>query len=329
MSDKTRIFIAGHRGMVGSALCWLLEKRDDVELFTQTREELDLTHSSEVQEYFLDNEIEQVYLAAAKVGGIQANNQFPADFIRENLEIQTSVIQAAFAAGIGRLLFLGSSCIYPREAEQPMAEEALLTGQLEPTNEAYAVAKIAGIKMCEAYRRQHGCDFRSIMPTKLYGPNDNFDPESSHVLAALLLKAHYAKLGKKKVMEVWGSGQPRREFLHVDDMASACVHLMDLPEKKYWAAASPHCSHINAGTGRDLTIAELAELALSVVGSEAKLKFDTSKPDGSPQKLLDISRITDLGWEAKIRLAEGMRSTYEWMLANWDLVEGEPRQGDG
>lgn len=321
MTESTRIFVAGHQGMVGSAICWLLGKRDDVELVTRSREQLDLARPRDVEAFFADQAIDQVYLAAAKVGGIQANSRYPADFIRENLQIQTSVIHAAHVAGVGRLLFLGSSCIYPREAEQPMAEEALLTGPLEPTNEAYAAAKIAGIKMCEAYRRQHGSDFRSIMPTNLYGPNDNFDPESSHVLAALLRKAHETRQGRRKVMKVWGSGRPRREFLHVDDMASACVHLMDLPEKKYWAAASPHCSHINAGTGHDLTIAELAELALKVVGSEARLEFDTSKPDGAPQKLLDISRIKGLGWEPQIRLAEGMRSTYEWMLANWDDVQ--------
>lgn len=320
MTEASRIFVAGHHGMVGSAICWLLEKRDDVELLTRSREQLDLSRARDVEAFFADKGIDQVYLAAAKVGGIQANNRYPAEFIRDNLRIQTAVIHAAHAAGIGRLLFLGSSCIYPRDAEQPMAEEALLTGPLEPTNEAYAVAKIAGIKMCEAYRRQHGSDFRSIMPTNLYGPNDNFDLESSHVLAALLRKAHETRQGRGKEMDVWGSGRPRREFLHVDDMAAACVHLMDLPEKKYWAAASPHCSHINAGTGHDLTIAELAELALKVVGSDARLKFDTSKPDGVPQKLLDISRIKALGWEPKIRLAEGMRSTYEWMLANADDV---------
>ncbi|HSM69187.1 MAG TPA: GDP-L-fucose synthase [Xanthomonadales bacterium] len=317
---ETRVFIAGHRGMVGSALLRRLDGRPGVDVVTRSRAELDLTRPDQVEAFLADHGIDQIYLAAARVGGIQANNEYPADFIHDNLAIQNSVIHAAHRAGVKQLLFLGSSCIYPRDAQQPMAEDALMTGPLEPTNEPYAIAKIAGIKMCESYRRQHGRDFRSIMPTNLYGPNDNFDPASSHVLAALLRKAHEASLQGSERMQVWGSGRPRREFLHVDDLASACTHLMELPEQRYWSAVRPQNSHINAGTGVDLSIRELALLALKVAGCEATLAFDPSKPDGTPRKLLDIRKITALGWSPAIGLEDGMRDTYQWMVAHWDAL---------
>jgi GDP-L-fucose synthase len=306
--------------MVGSALLRRLDGRPGVDVVTRSRAELDLTRPDQVESFLADHRIDHVYLAAARVGGIQANNEYPADFIHDNLAIQNAVIHAAHRAGVKQLLFLGSSCIYPRDAQQPMAEEALMTGPLEPTNEPYAIAKIAGIKMCESYRRQHGCDFRSIMPTNLYGPNDNFDPASSHVLAALLRKAHEARLQGSERMQVWGSGTPRREFLHVDDLASACTHLMELPEQRYWSAVKPQNSHINAGTGVDLSIRELALLALRVAGCEATLAFDRSKPDGTPRKLLDIRKITALGWSPAIALDDGMRNTYQWMVAQWDAL---------
>jgi GDP-L-fucose synthase len=254
------------------------------------------------------------------VGGIKANDEHPADFIRENLQIQINVIDAAHRAGVGRLLFLGSSCIYPRLADQPMGEEALMTGPLEPTNEAYAVAKIAGIKMCEAYRRQHGRDYRSAMPTNLYGPNDNFDLQSSHVLPALLRKFHEARLAEAAVVPVWGSGRPRREFLHVDDMAAACIHLMRLPSERYWSVASDRCSHVNVGCGSDISIADLAALVAGVTGFQGRIEFDTRLPDGTPRKLLDVSRLNALGWQASIGLEEGVRATHEWMLAHWDQI---------
>ena len=322
-SGLTRIFVAGHRGMVGSALMRRLQGEEAAELITRERSALDLTRQAQVEEFFCDTAIDQVYLAAARVGGILANRDFPADFIRENLQIQTNVIQAAYASGVSRLLFLGSSCIYPRMAEQPMHEEALLTGALEPSNEAYAVAKIAGIRMCESYRAQFGCDFRSVMPTNLYGPNDNFDLESSHVLPALLRKFHLASSRGEAQVAVWGSGQPRREFLHVDDMASACAQIMQLEEDRFWGTASIRNSHVNVGCGQDVSIAELAKLIADICGFSGEIRFDASKPDGTPRKLLDISRIRALGWSPKIELREGLEQTYAWMQERADLGEAE------
>jgi len=306
--------------MVGSALLRALTGKSGMELLVSGRGELDLTRQSEVEAFFADEKIERVYLAAARVGGIKANNEQPADFIRENLQVQTNVIDAAFRAGVARLLFLGSSCIYPRLAEQPMREEALMTGPLEPTNEAYAVAKIAGIKMCESYRRQHGCDFRSVMPTNLYGPNDNFDLASSHVLPALMRKFHQAVVAGDASVRVWGSGRPRREFMHVDDMAVASIHLLELAPERYWSVASERCSHVNVGTGKDISIAELASLIAGIAGFDGAIEFDATMPDGTPRKLLDVSRLRELGWEPSIGLEDGIRQTHEWMVANWQKI---------
>jgi GDP-L-fucose synthase len=313
--------------MVGAALVRRLQRGGQQHFVLRGRAELDLTRQSEVEQFFADERIHQVYLAAALVGGIKANNDRPAEFITENLLIQTNVIHAAHRAGVPRLLFLGSSCIYPRLAEQPMREDALMTGPLEATNEAYAVAKIAGIKMCESYRRQFGCDFRSVMPTNLYGPHDNFDLQSSHVLPALLRKFHQAVQQSARSVPVWGSGRPRREFLHVDDMADACVHLMELAPETYWPVAGDRCSHVNVGSGTDLSIAELAELIGRVAGFQGAIEFDATMPDGTPRKLLDVSRLRALGWQARIGLEDGIRHTYDWMTAHWDEVRAAAPQG--
>jgi GDP-L-fucose synthase len=315
-----KTYVAGHLGMVGSALVRALEARGEAPLLLRSRAELDLTRQSEVEAFFGDEKIDRVYLAAARVGGIKANNEQPADFIRDNLQVQTNVIEAAFRAGVSRLLFLGSSCIYPRLASQPMREDALMTGPLEPTNEAYAVAKIAGIKMCESYRRQHGCDFRSVMPTNLYGPHDNFDLQTSHVLPALLRKFHEAVLRQDATVPVWGSGRPRREFLHVDDMAAASVHLLELNPEEYWSVAHERCSHVNVGSGSDISIAELAALIAAVTGFGGVIEYDASMPDGTPRKLLDVSRLREMGWQATIDLQTGLRQTYRWMIAHWDEI---------
>jgi len=320
MGDGGKTYIAGHRGMVGSALVRALEARGAHGLLLRDRQDLDLSRQSEVEAFFADEKIDRVYLAAALVGGIKANNERPADFIRENLQLQTNVIDAAYRAGVSRLLFLGSSCIYPRLAAQPIREDALMTGLLEPTNEAYAVAKIAGIKMCESYRRQHGCDFRSVMPTNLYGPNDNFDLDSSHVLPALLRKFHQAMLRNDPVVPVWGSGRPRREFLHVDDMAEACIHVLELEPRTYWSVADERCSHVNVGSGSDISIAELAELIGKVTGFGGAIEFDASMPDGTPRKLLDVGRLSALGWQASIGLEQGVRQTYGWMTEHWEDI---------
>jgi len=322
VTEKTRIFVAGHAGMVGSAILRRLEGRAGVTVLTRTRAELDLCRATHVEEFFGDHGVDQVYLAAAKVGGIGANDRFPAEFIHENLQIQDSVIHAAHRSGVARLLFLGSSCIYPRDAVQPLREEALLTGPLEPTNEPYAVAKIAGIKLCESYNRQHGTDFRSAMPTNLYGPGDNFDLETGHVLPALLRKAVEAKREDRDRLEVWGSGRPRREFLHVDDAARACVHLMELPRDRYWSVAHERCSHVNVGAGRDIGIGELAAMISEIVGYRGSLEFDESKPDGTPRKLLDVSRIEALGWTPRIGLRDGIGDTLEWLQKHWQEVTG-------
>lgn len=317
VKEQGRVFVAGHRGMAGSAITRKLQASGCRELVTRGRNELNLTRQAEVESFFADERIDTVFLAAARVGGIKANEDFPADFIRDNLQIQTNVIHSAHVAGVSRLLFLGSSCIYPRLASQPMSEDALMTGVLEKTNEAYAVAKIAGIKMCEAYRRQFGSDFRSAMPTNLYGPHDNFDLETSHVLPALLRKFHQAATNGEKEVEVWGSGKPRREFLHVDDMAAAACYLMTLGQERYWSAVTEHGSHINVGSGIDISIAELAELIALVCGFQGTIRFNPAMPDGTPRKLLDVSRLEALGWKSEISLDQGIKATRDWMIEHW------------
>lgn len=307
------VFVAGHGGMVGSAIVRALQERG-IRPVCRTRSEVDLSRQEQVEAFFAAEKFDQVYLAAAKVGGIKANNDYPADFIADNLIIEHNVISAAHQAGVRRLLFLGSSCIYPKLADQPMREDALLTGPLEPTNEPYAIAKIAGIKLCESYRRQHGSDFRSLMPTNLYGPGDNFDPETSHVLAALLRRFHDAAVSGAESVAVWGSGKPRREFLHVDDLARAGIHFMNLSAEKYWSAVDARCTHVNIGTGKDISIAELATLIAGITGFDGRIEYDKSKPDGTPRKLLDVSLARSMGWEATIGLEEGIRQVYEWMV---------------
>ncbi|MBK1725052.1 GDP-fucose synthetase [Thiocystis violacea] len=302
--------------MVGSAIVRALEAAGHANLLTRTHAELDLTDQLAVDAFFAEQRPTQVYLAAAKVGGIHANDTYPAEFLYQNLLIEANIIHGAWRHGVERLLFLGSSCIYPRLASQPMAEDALLTGLLEPTNEPYAIAKIAGIKLCESYNRQYGADFRSVMPTNLYGPGDNFDLANSHVLPALIRKFHQAKLEGTPTVTVWGSGTPRREFLHVDDMASACVHVMNLDAETWRARVDPRCSHLNVGTGVDVTIAELARLVAELVGFDGEIVFDPSKPDGTPRKLLDVARLRELGWAARIDLADGVRQAYQWFLAH-------------
>ena len=305
-----RVFVAGHRGMVGSAIVRCLRALGYRDIVTAPRDALDLTDQRQVAAFFAAQSIDQVYLAAAKVGGIHANNTYPAEFIHQNLMIEANVIHAAHLHGVQKLLFLGSSCIYPKLAAQPMTEEALLTGLLEPTNEPYAIAKIAGIKMCEAYNAQYGRDYISVMPTNLYGINDNYDLNNSHVLPALMRRVHEARLAGAPEVVIWGSGTPRREFLHVDDMAAAAVHLMNVSAAAYAAETRPMCSHINVGTGVDVTIRELAESLAQVVGYPGRLVFDSTKPDGTPRKLLDVARAERLGWRARIGLAEGLASTY-------------------
>jgi GDP-L-fucose synthase len=313
-----KIFVAGHRGMVGSAIVRRLQAQGGADLVTATHAELDLTNQAAVQAFFAEQRIDQVYLAAAKVGGIHANNTYPAEFIYENLMMQANVIHAAHKAGVQKLLFLGSSCIYPKHAQQPMREDALLTGVLEPTNEPYAMAKIAGIKLCESYNRQYGRDYRSVMPTNLYGPHDNFHPDNSHVIPALLRRFHEAVQRGDEVVTIWGSGTPMREFLHVDDMAAASVHVMNLDEASYKAHTQPMLSHINVGTGVDCTIRELAETIARVTGFTGRLVFDASKPDGTPRKLMDVSRLASLGWRYGIELEDGLRDAYRWFLDNQD-----------
>lgn len=320
--EKKRIYVAGHRGMVGSAICRQLQSRDDVELIVRTRQQLDLVSQQQVQDFFAANRIDQVYLAAAKVGGIHANNTYPADFIYENLMIESNIINAANANNVQRLLFLGSSCIYPKLAAQPMHESALLTGILEATNEPYAIAKIAGIKLCESYNRQYGRDYRSVMPTNLYGMNDNFHPENSHVIPALMRRFHEAKEANASEVLVWGTGAPMREFLYVDDMATASVHVMELDSDTYQRNTEPMLSHINVGTGVDCSIREMAETMADVVGYKGKVVFDSTKPDGTPRKLMDVSRLKSLGWEFHYTLREGLKLTYSWYLKNLDSYRG-------
>ncbi len=309
---RQRVFVAGHRGMVGSALVRQLAQDDSVELVTRSRSELDLTEQSQVRDFFASESIDQVYLAAARVGGIHANNTYPADFIYENLVIEANVIHQAHSAGVDRLLLLGSSCIYPKFAQQPMSEDALLTGTLEPTNEPYAIAKIAGIKLCESYQRQHGRDYRSVMPTNLYGPNDNFHPENSHVIPALLRRFHEARLSQAPSVAIWGTGTAMREFLHVDDMAAASIHVMQLDRTRYDSVTEPMLSHINVGTGVDCSIRDLAEIIKTVTGYTGEIEFDTSKPDGTPRKLLDTSKLRQLGWAPLHTLQSGLEDAYAW-----------------
>ena len=315
INQKETIYIAGHNGLVGSAIQRYIRNNSNSKIITSSHQNLDLTNQALVYDFFKKNNITQVYLAAAKVGGIYANNTFPADFIYQNLSIQTNVIDAAFKSGTKKLLFLGSSCIYPKFAKQPIQESELLNGYLEETNEPYAIAKIAGIKMCESYNRQfsksHGIDFRSIMPTNIYGPGDNYHPDNSHVIPGLIQRIHKAKLNNDLSVSVWGSGAAKREFLFVDDLASACVHVMNIDTKIFSKDENEMCSHINVGTGEDLTIKELVYLIKDVVGYEGDIKFDTTKPDGTPRKLLNTKKINQLGWIHKTNLKEGLEVTYK------------------
>ncbi len=318
--SNLKIYVAGHKGMVGSALVNLLAKQKNVELIIRDRKELDLTNQAAVHDFIKNQKIDQVYLAAAKVGGIYANNTFPAEFIYQNLMIQTNIIHSSFLAGVKKLLFLGSSCIYPKNVNQPMKEDALLTGLLEPTNEPYAIAKITGIKLCESYNRQYGkshcIDYRSVMPTNLYGPGDNYHPEKSHVIPALIHRFHEAKINNIKKVIIWGTGAPKREFLFVDDMVSASVHVMNIDKITYNKHIKPRCSHINAGSGKELTIKELVEIIKKVVGYEGQTSFDVTKPDGSPRKFIDSQLINKIGWKPKVNLEEGLIKTYADFLKN-------------
>ncbi len=317
-----KIYVAGHRGMVGGAILRNLQARkdagEDITLITRTHAELDLTSQAAVADFMQTEQPDVVVLAAAKVGGIHANNTYPAEFIYQNLMMECNVIHQAFAAGVTKLLQLGSSCIYPKHAEQPMTEAALLTGTLEPTNEPYAIAKIAGIKLCESYNRQYGVDYRSVMPTNLYGPGDNFHPENSHVLPALIRRFHEAAQNGTEEVVIWGSGKPMREFLHVDDMAEASLFVLDLDKGIYDANTEPMLSHINVGTGTDITILDLAKLVAKVTGYEGKISNDPSKPDGTMKKLMDVSRLEKMGWKARVGLEDGVAETYQWFLANQD-----------
>ena len=314
MKLNDKIYIAGHMGLVGSAIVRQLELTSFTNLIMRTHKELDLTNQSEVQAFFKKEKPDYVILAAAKVGGIHANNAYPADFIYQNIMIEANIINSAYENKVKRLLFLGSTCIYPKAVEQPMREDALLTGTLEPTNEPYALAKIAGIKLCESYNRQHGTDFRSVMPINLYGVNDNFHPENSHVIPALMQRLHQAKLNNDIEVVVWGTGNAMREFLYVDDMAAASLFVLGLDEENYKANTQSMLSHINVGTGKDITIREMAEAIKKVVGYKGNLTFDTTKPDGAPRKLIDVTRLEDMGWKYGVNLDEGLNKTYKWYL---------------
>ncbi len=321
ISSKTRIYIAGHRGMVGSAISRVLQEKGGCEIITRSHDEQDLTDQRAVRSFFELERPDQVYLAAAKVGGIHANNTYPAEFIYDNLLIEANVIHEAWQVGVRKLLFLGSSCIYPGLATQPMREDALLTGPLESTNEPYAIAKIAGIKLCESYNRQYGTDYRSVMPTNLYGRGDNYHSENSHVIPALIRRFHEAKQSNKDEVVIWGTGTPRREFLHVDDMAAACVHVMDLDKTIYDDNTSPMLSHINVGVGQDVTIRELAEIIGQIVGYTGRIEFGSDKPDGAPRKLLQSDRLSGLGWAPRIPLLEGLKLTYLSFLSEYEQPE--------
>ena len=317
-----KVYLAGHRGMVGGAILRQLQARDGFAIITRTHAELDLTDQAAVRAFMQTERPDVVILAAARVGGIMANNSYPADFIYDNLMIASNVIHQAHAAGVTRLLQLGSSCIYPREAAQPMSEDALLTGVLEPTNEPYAIAKIAAIKLCESYNRQHGTDYRSVMPTNLYGPGDNFHPANSHVLPALIRRFHEAAQENRDEVVIWGSGTPRREFLHVDDMAEASLFVMDLPKAVYYANTEPMLSHINVGCGTDIAILDLAQKVAAITGFTGRITTDQTKPDGTPRKLMDVSRLRAMGWEARIGLDQGLRETYQWFLDHQSDLRG-------
>jgi len=316
MDLNDKIYIAGHRGLVGSAIVRQLEERGFANLLMRTHKELDLTSQAQVQDFFAQEKPDYVILAAAKVGGIHANNTYPADFIYQNMMIEANVINSAYENKVKRLLFLGSTCIYPKAIKQPMREDALLTDILEPTNEPYALAKIAGIKLCESYNRQYGTDFRSVMPTNLYGINDNFHPENSHVIPALMRRFHEAKVNNDAEVVVWGTGKAMREFLYVDDMAEASLFVLELDEKTYQANTKPMLSHINIGTGKDVTICEMAETMKEVIGFKGKLTFDTAMLDGALRKLIDVSRLSNMGWEYSVNLKDGLSKTYKWYLKN-------------
>ena len=317
MNLNDKIYIAGHRGLVGSAIVRQLELRGFINLIMRTHKELDLTNQAQVQSFFTQENPDYVILAAAKVGGIHANNTYPADFIYQNIMIEANIINSAYESRVKRLLFLGSTCIYPKAVEQPMREDALLTDVLEPTNEPYALAKIAGIKLCESYNRQYGTDFRSVMPTNLYGINDNFHPENSHVIPALMQRFHKASVDNDSEVVVWGSGNAMREFLYVDDMAQASLFVLELDEEVYKANTQPMLSHINVGTGTDVTIREMAETMKQVVGFKGRLTFDTTKPDGALRKLIDINRLEKMGWNYSVGLKEGLTKTYNWYLESF------------
>jgi len=319
-TPKKRIFVAGHRGMVGCALVKQLSRNANNEIITRTRAELDLTNQAQVEAFFTGENIDEVYLAAAKVGGIHANDTYPAEFIYDNLMVECNIIHQAWRSGVPKLLFLGSSCIYPRLATQPIKESELLQGALEPTNEPYALAKIAGIKLCESYNRQYGTDYRSVMPTNLYGPHDNFHPQNSHVIPALLRRFHEARLSGAGSITIWGTGKPLREFLHVDDMASASIYVMDLPLEQYQAITEPRLSHINVGSGVDCSIAELVSTISEVTGFAGEIKYDSSKPDGAPRKLMDSAKLKSLGWQPAYSLQEGLEDAYRWLVDNEDLL---------
>lgn len=323
MNTIPKIYVAGHRGMVGSAIVRALTARGLTNIVTRTHAELDLTNQAAVNSFFEIEQPDQIYLAAAKVGGIHANNTFPAEFIYQNLMMQANIIHEAWRHGVQKLLFLGSSCIYPKLAKQPMREDALLTGTLEPTNEPYAIAKIAGIKLCESYNRQYGVDYRSVMPTNLYGPGDNYHPENSHVIPALIRRFHEAKLADAPFVTIWGTGTPRREFLFVDDMAAASVYVMNLDKYVYDAHTQAMQSHINVGYGDDVTISELAEAVGHAVGYKGEIRFDTSKPDGAPRKWMDSSRLIALGWEPQVDLEAGLAKAYEDFIKHADVLRME------
>lgn len=319
---NARIFVAGHNGMVGSAIVRQLQRRGYQHIVTRSSKELDLRNQAQVAAFFAEQQIDEVYLAAAKVGGIHANNTYPADFIYDNLMIETNVIHQAYVSGVKKLLFLGSSCIYPKLAEQPMLESELLNGYLEPTNEPYAIAKITGIKLCESYNRQYGVDYRSVMPTNLYGPGDNYHPENSHVVPALIRRIHKAKLSGLEEVVIWGTGAPKREFLHVDDMAEASVFVMNLDDAVYQENTQPMLSHINVGTGLDCTILELAQTIAKVVGFQGQITTDPTKPDGTPRKLMSVERLKALGWQAQIDLENGLSDAYQWFVEHQQELRG-------
>ena len=323
MNTQPRIYVAGHNGLVGSAIVRTLRAQGHTDIVTRSHRELELTDQAQVRAFFRAERIDQVYLAAARVGGIHANNTYPAEFIYDNMMVQANVVHEAWRKGVHKLLFLGSSCIYPRLATQPIKEEYLMSGMLEPTNEPYAMAKIAGIKLCESYNRQYGTDYRSVMPTNLYGPGDNYHPENSHVIPALMRRFHEARVGDAPEVVIWGSGTPMREFLYVDDMAAASVYVMNLDQAAYAVSTDAMHSHINVGTGEDVTIADLARLVGEVVGYRGRIRFDTSKPDGTPRKLLDVSKLKHLGWQAGTPLPQGLRLAYDAFLAT--TAGGEKR----